>query len=154
MRAVFRLRKRVRKRPLKIVARYRERSLARLGIHAMADGTLTSPFSHRMTSEKLRPTFGKMVGLWRAHYGLSEVLELLEQKRTEEAAATVVQLLKSLHQAANLSVHRHLLCLGLLCSTRACCRLTCPSGQPACLREKTSRGGGEVVAPDGGLRGS
>ena len=40
-----------------------------------------------------------MVGLWRTHYGLSEVLELLEQKRTEEAAATVVQLLKSLHQA-------------------------------------------------------
>ena len=99
MRAVFRLRKRVRKRPLKIVARYRERSLARLGIHAMSDGTLTSPFAHRMTSEKLRPTFGKMVGLWRAHYGLSEVLELLEQQRTEEAAATVVQLLKSLHQA-------------------------------------------------------
>ena len=99
MRAVFRLRKRVRKRPLKIVARYRERSLARLGIHAMSDGSLTSPFAHRMTSEKLRPTFGKMVGLWRAHYGLSEVLELLEQQRTEEAAATVVQLLKSLHQA-------------------------------------------------------
>ena len=99
MRAAFRLRRRVRKRPLKIVARYRERSLARLGIHAMSDGTLTSPFAHRMTSEKLRPTFGKMVGLWRAHYGLSEVLELLEQKRTEEAAATVVQLLKSLHQA-------------------------------------------------------
>ena len=61
---------------------------------------MTTPFAHRMTSEKLRPAFGKMVGLWRVHYGFSEVLELLEQKRTEDAAATVVQFLQGLHQAA------------------------------------------------------
>lgn len=96
----MRLRRRVHKNPLKIVVRYRSRGLARLGIHVMPSGSLTSPFHHRMTSEKLRPTFGKMVGLWRTHYGLSEVLELLEQNRPEEAAATTVQLLKAIHQAA------------------------------------------------------
>ena len=53
MRGVLRLRKRVKRHPLKIVRKYRGRSLGRLGIHTMADGTLTTPFAHRMTSEKL-----------------------------------------------------------------------------------------------------
>ena len=53
-----------------------------------------------MTSERLRPAFGKMAGLWRMHHGLSEIFELLENQRVEQAAATVCQLLKASHQAA------------------------------------------------------
>ena len=41
-----------------------------------------------------------MSGLWRCHHAFSEVLELLEQQRVEEGAATCVQALKACHQAA------------------------------------------------------
>ena len=88
----------MKRHPLRIVAKYRERSLNRLGITQMASGTLSSPFHHTLTSEKFRPVFGKMTGLWRVHHGLSHVLALLEQAENEQAAATCVQLLKSIHQ--------------------------------------------------------
>ena len=99
-RAIVRLRHRVRKNPLRIVVRYRRRCLRRLGIQTLPNGSLSSPFSHPMVSEKIRPSFGKMTGLWRTHHGISHILELLEARRVEEAAATCVQLLKSIHQAA------------------------------------------------------
>ena len=100
LRAVLRLRKRVKRHPLRIVGKYREKSLARLGIQRLgSSGVLSSPFMHTMTSEKLRPTFGKMTGLWRVHHGISHILSLLEEQENEQAAATCVQLLKSIHQA-------------------------------------------------------
>ena len=100
LKAILRLRRRVRKNPIRIVARYRNRSLAKLGVTILGNGTLSSPFTHRMTSERLRPAFGKMSGLWRTHHGVSEILELIEHQQVEQAAATAVQLLKAIHQAA------------------------------------------------------
>ena len=98
--AILKLRRRVKREPIKIVASYRKRSLDKLGITSMPNGTLTSPFCHRMTSHRLRGDFGKMTGLWRCHHALSEILELVGQQKVEEGAATAVQALKSCHQAA------------------------------------------------------
>ena len=100
LKAILRLRRRVRKNSIRIVARYRKRSLAKLGVTILGNGTLSSPFTHRMTSERLRPAFEKMSGLWRTHHGVSEILGLLEHQQIEQAAATAVQLLKAIHQAA------------------------------------------------------
>ena len=44
--------------------------------------------------------FGNMVGLWRCHFAVAQVLELLEHRRVEQSAATCVQLLKAIHQTA------------------------------------------------------
>ena len=46
------------------------------------------------------PAFGKMSCLWRTHHGVSEILELIDYQQVEQAAATAVQLLKAIHQAA------------------------------------------------------
>ena len=100
LKAILRLRRRVRKNPISIVARYRNRSLAKLGVTILGNGTLSSPFTHRMTSERLRLAFGKMSGLRKTRHGVSEILELLEHQQVEQAAATAVQLLKDIHQAA------------------------------------------------------
>ena len=100
LKAILRLRRRVRKNPIRIAARYRNRSLAKLGVTILSNGTLSSPFTHRMTSERLRLAFGKMSGLRKTRHGVSEILELLEHQQVEQAAATAVQLLKDIHQAA------------------------------------------------------
>ena len=100
LREILRTRKRVKKRPLKVVTRYRERMLAKMGITVLPNGTLSAPFAHPHVSLKLRDNFGKMVGLWRCHYAVGHILELLEHRELEQAAATSVQLLKALHQTA------------------------------------------------------
>ena len=41
-----------------------------------------------------------MTGLWRCHFAMSHVLELMQNRRVEEAAATAVQVLKAIHQTA------------------------------------------------------
>ena len=41
----------------------------------------------------------ELTGLWKTHYRVSQVLELLEQKQIEQGAATRVQPLKAIHQA-------------------------------------------------------
>ena len=41
-----------------------------------------------------------MLGLWRCHHAASSILEMIEERRVEESAASLVQLLKALHQVA------------------------------------------------------
>ena len=94
------MRARVRRRPLEIATRYRQRMLNKMGITVLPNGTLSAPFAHPHVSLRLRDSFGKMVGLWRCHYAVAQILELLEHRHVEQAAATSVQLLKALHQTA------------------------------------------------------
>ena len=94
------MRRRVKKNPIRTLAKYRKRSLANLGIQVLPSGALRSPFFHAMTSERILQTFDKMTGIWRAHHGVLAILELLEQRRVEEVAATSIQLFKAIHQAA------------------------------------------------------
>ena len=101
MKALLRLRRRVRRRPLKIIMRYRQRCLRRLGIYAMPGGGLSAPYTHPATSLHLRPAFGRMTGLWRCHFALSHLLELIEHRKVEEAGATAVQVGGHLVRACN-----------------------------------------------------
>jgi len=100
LRSILRLRKRVKSHPLRIVTKYRRRCLDKVGIVVLPNGSLSAPFAHHHISLRLRETFGKMVGLWRCHYAATQILELLEHRRVEQAAATCVQLLKSIDQTA------------------------------------------------------
>ena len=100
LKAVLRLRERVKRHPLRILTNYRSRCLRRLGIYALPNGMLSAPYTHPSTSLHLRPSFGRMTGLWRCHFAMSHVLELMEHRRVEEAAATAVQVLKAIHQTA------------------------------------------------------
>ena len=100
LRNVLRLRRRVRKHPLRIVTKYRQRCLDKAGIVVLDDGSLSSPFAHHHQSMRIRETFGKMVGLWRCHYAVARILEHLEHRRLEEGAATCCQLLKAIHETA------------------------------------------------------
>ena len=100
LRNILRLRRRVRKHPLRIVTKYRQRCLDKAGITVMPGGTLSAPFAHPHVSLRIRETFGKMVGLWRCHYSVAQVLEHLEHRRVEQAAATCCQILKAIHQTA------------------------------------------------------
>ena len=100
LKALLYLRRRVRKRPLRIIMKYRERCLRRLGIYQLPNGMLSAAYTHPATSLHLRPTFGRMTGLWRCHYGISQLLELIEHRQMEQAGATAVQLLKAIHQTA------------------------------------------------------
>ena len=100
LRAILRLRQRVKKHPLKIIMKYRARCLRRLGIYALPNGMLSSAYTHPATSLHLRSTFGRMTGLWRCHFAASHILELIEHRKMEEAGATAVQVLKAIHQTA------------------------------------------------------
>jgi len=100
LRGLHRLRRRVRQQPMRILKRYRKKSMAKLGVRVAPDGRLTAPFMHILTSERLREAFGRMTGMWRVHYSISYALDLLDGKRSTEAAATLVQLQKALHQTA------------------------------------------------------
>ena len=90
LKAILRLRRRVRKNLIRVAARYQKRFLAKLGVAILGNSIISSPLTHRMTSERLRAAFGKMSGLWRTHHGISEILELLEHQQVEQAAATAV----------------------------------------------------------------
>ena len=85
---------------MRVVASYRAKSMAKLGVRVAADGRLSAPFAHTATSEQLRLAFGRMLGLWRCHHGASSIFEIVEERRTEEGAAALVQLCKALHQVA------------------------------------------------------
>ena len=100
LRNVLRLRRRVRKHPLRIVTKYRQRCLDKAGIIVLKDESLSSPFAHHHQSMRIRETFGKMVGLWRCHYAVAQMLEHFEHRRLEEGAATCCQLLQAIHETA------------------------------------------------------
>ena len=55
---------------------------------------------YRDVSDKLRKRFGRMVGLWRCHAGLQEVIQLCADKQFAHAHAFAAQLAKALHQVA------------------------------------------------------
>ena len=100
LRGIFRIRRRVRHHPLRIITKYRQRCLDRAGISVQPNGTLSAPFAHHHVSLRIRESFGKMVGLWRCHYAVAQILEHLEHRRLEQGAATCCQVLKAIHQTA------------------------------------------------------
>ena len=51
-------------------------------------------------SWKIRPRFGRMTGMWKCHYLVSEALELATSGHHDQYNMFLVQLLKSLHQSA------------------------------------------------------
>ena len=85
---------------MRIVTGYRARSMRKLGVRVSSDGRLSAPFTHTATSDRVRPVFGRMLGVWRCHHAASSVLEIIEERRVEESAASLVQLLTALHQVA------------------------------------------------------
>ena len=97
MKALLKLRRRAKHRPLRIVMKYRARCVRRLGIYALPNGILSAPYTHLATSQHLRQAFGRMTGLWRCHFAVSHLLELIERRRVEEAGATAVHVLKAIH---------------------------------------------------------
>ena len=100
LRGVFRFGRRCQKQPMRIVTGYRARSMRKLGVRVSADGRLSAPFTHTATSDRLRPVFGRMLGLWLCHHAASSIFEMIEERRVEENAASFVQLIKALHQVA------------------------------------------------------
>ena len=60
---------------MRVVSSYRAKTMRKLGVRVTLDGRLSAPFSHQATSERLRPVFGRMVGLWRCHHAGSSILE-------------------------------------------------------------------------------
>ena len=74
--------------------------MRKLGVRVSADGRLSAPFTHAATSDRLRPVFGRRLGLWRCHHAASSILEMIEERGVEESAASFVQLFKALHQVA------------------------------------------------------
>ena len=51
-------------------------------------------------SRKVLVTFGKMRGLWRTHYGISEAVQHFIEGRPAHCCAHLVMLLQAIHQAA------------------------------------------------------
>ena len=50
-------------------------------------------------SRKLKPQFGRMNGLWRCHYAVSEALQMFVEGHTSHGIAMLVQVSKAMHQA-------------------------------------------------------
>jgi len=92
---IQRLRREVKKKPLKVVKRYREHVKQKLGVRHPSQH-----WEYRDYSRLLLGTFGKMKGLWRCHHLLSDVLQLLDAQENEAAMGLTVQALKALHQVA------------------------------------------------------
>ena len=86
--------------PLRAVMLYRQRVMRRLGVSLLEGGQPSAPWQHTDYSNRVKPHFGRMTGLWRVHYGLSKMLSLAEMKQRDLLAATIVQMLKSVHQVA------------------------------------------------------
>ena len=100
LKGIVRLRRRIRRRPMKIILAYRRKSMAKKNVRVCADGRLTAAFAHTDTSFRIKGVFGKMTGLWRVHYAVSMILGAIEDQDTLQAGAICVQLLKCLHQTA------------------------------------------------------
>jgi hypothetical protein len=92
---VQKLRARIRKHPTRIVSRYLRKVKTKLGALEAGKVWRLSDYSTR-----LLPRFGKMRGLWRVHWLLSEVLQAALAEEYEYVKAYLVQILKCLHQVA------------------------------------------------------
>ncbi len=89
------MRKGFRRHPNRVMRRYVRRIRARLV------GTDTSkPWRFQDYSLKQVRLFGKLRGLWRVHFVLSEILETQLSGKHEVATALVIQLQKCLQQVA------------------------------------------------------
>ena len=93
---IRKLRRRLRKAPRSVLARYCEHVKQKLGVRHAA---------HRWEycdySTQLLPTFGKIKGLWRCRHLMSDILQLLEGEETDQAIGLKVQGLKALHHAGS-----------------------------------------------------
>ena len=95
LKGVLKLRKQLRRHPRRFVARYTRKVQRRLGAEDPRRAWRYSDYSMRLLKR-----FGKMRGLWRVHWILSELLEELLAGNTQYAAAFLVQVLKCLHQVS------------------------------------------------------
>ena len=94
-RGVARARRRFKKYPRRIVQSHLDRVQQELGVtHASQFWQL------RDHSRKLRASFGKMVGLWRAHYIIAEALQHQLENRPDHCSATLALALEAIHQVA------------------------------------------------------
>jgi hypothetical protein len=90
-----RLRREFEKYPSKITKRYVEKVKQRLRVTSTRQVWALVDFSLQIL-----PSFGKMKGLWRTHYGMSQALELLLRGKTQAGAAYLTQMVKAVHQVA------------------------------------------------------
>jgi hypothetical protein len=95
LRGVHRLRKQVRKKPGHFVKKYAQHCRSRLGVRSAQQ-----PWTMMQYSLKLLPRFGKMKGLWRAHWMMANVVQAHLEGDPDYAAAWAVQSMKCLHQVA------------------------------------------------------
>ena len=93
LRGVVRLRRQLVKHPLWRVRRYRNKVKEKLGAQDPRRA-----WSYSDYSLKLRGRFGKMTGLWRTHWMMSNILEEATRGNTEMVQMWVVQCLKAIHQ--------------------------------------------------------
>ena len=83
------------KAPRRTTARYVRRVVRLLGVRSQAQY-----WALRDMSQRLRPRFGQMLGLWRCHFLLSEVAQFGLENRPDHATALAIQGCKALHQVA------------------------------------------------------
>ena len=95
LRGILRLRRRLRRKPLKYVKAYTNKIKMKLGAEDERKMWRYSDYSWKLNSR-----FGKLRTMWRLHYVLSETLQIAVSGNAELTAAFIVQLLKSLHQCA------------------------------------------------------
>ena len=95
LRGILRLRRRLRRKPLKCVKAYTNKIKMKLGAEDERKMWRYSDYSWKLNSR-----FGKLRTMWRLHYVLSETLQIAVSGNAELTAAFIVQVLKSLHQCA------------------------------------------------------
>ena len=96
-RGVVRLRKHIRRKPLSFVRRYEAKVRRKLGAHDSRKVWRYSDLSWKLLSR-----FGKMKGLWRLHWVISEILQeaMLDDVDHDFVKAALAQTLKAVHQVA------------------------------------------------------
>ena len=92
---IHNMRRLLKKKPNRFTLRYVERMKDKLGVRSSRQYWRPSDYSRL-----LLPRFGRMRGLWRTHFMLSETLEVLLEGNMELGVAMVCQQLKVVHQVA------------------------------------------------------
>ena len=95
LRGVLKNRKKMEKSPLRFVKRYEEKVRTKLG--ALSN---QKPWKWSDYSWKIVGKFGKMKGLWRCHWMMSECLQAAMAGKHQHVAMMLVQCCKALHQTA------------------------------------------------------
>ena len=90
-----RLRKKGRTQGTRLLKEYKEYCRKTLGVRLPSHH-----WEFRDLSVKLGPTFGRMRGLWRCHWLLSDALQHADVNDREQLLGLLVQSLKCLHQVA------------------------------------------------------